>query len=287
MPVPYWWPCDSLTAMIPQSANSRAMWCAAVGFTVGIAGGLIGLGGAELRLPFLVGVLALAARSAVPINSAVSLATVTAALPVRIGRTGLDVLQPWAWDALAIALGAIVAAYVGAGWLRSISARTLSAVVGALLVILGIVMMVESVLPMASEGMLPANPAIRAVAGIGAGLVIGLISSLLGVAGGEVIIPTLVLAFGVPIGMAGTLSLMISLPTILTGLSRYWRHGAYSDRDSVVGIILPMALGAVAGAPIGGWFAASAPSGLLKLALGGLLVWSAWKVFGHGKAGKH
>jgi uncharacterized membrane protein YfcA len=210
-----------------------------------------------------------------------------AALPVRIGRTGADVLQPWAWDALAIALGTIVAAYIGAGWLRTISARTLSAVIGAHLVVLGIVLMVESVLPMASDGMQPANPVIRAVAGIGAGLVIGLISSLLGVAGGEVIIPTLVLAFGVPISMAGTLSLLISLPTILTGLSRYWRHGAYSDRDSVVGIILPMAVGAIAGAPIGGWFAASAPSAVLKLALGGLLVWSAWKVFGHGKAGKH
>lgn len=270
--------------MIPKASMSRILWCVAIGFFVGIAGGLIGLGGAELRLPFLVGVLALAARDAVPINSAVSLATVIAALPVRIGREGFEALTPWAWDAAAIAFGAIVAAYVGAGWLRSISARTLSAVIGVLLVTLGIVMMLESVLPLASEGLLPSNLMVRAVAGVAAGVVIGLISSLLGVAGGEVIIPTLVLAFGVPIGVAGTLSLMISLPTILTGMARYFHHGAYTDKQSISTIILPMALGAIAGAPIGGWYAASAPSGLLKLLLGGLLVWSAWKVFGHSKA---
>jgi uncharacterized membrane protein YfcA len=46
---------------------------ALVGFVVGVAGGLIGLGGAELRLPYLVGMLRLTPHQAVPINLAVSL----------------------------------------------------------------------------------------------------------------------------------------------------------------------------------------------------------------------
>ena len=46
-----------------------------------------------------------------------------------------------------------------------------------------------------------------ALAGALAGLVIGIVASLLGVAGGELLIPTLVLLFGIDIKLAGSLSL--------------------------------------------------------------------------------
>lgn len=113
------------------------------------------------------------------------------------------------------------------------------------------------------------------------GFAVGVISSLLGVAGGEVIIPTLVVGFGVPVAPAGTLSLVISLPTIIVGLVRHWLAGAFADFDLFRNVILPLAAGAAIGAPLGGLAAASAPSGLIKALLGVLLVWSAWKVFRH------
>ena len=201
-----------------------------VGFVVGIAGGLIGLGGAELRLPYLVGVLALAPRAAVPVNLAVSLVTVLAALPVRLARTEWTMLEPWLPVALALTLGAMLAAYVGAGWLRRVPTDVLARVIGALLVALGLMLLAEAALPLVPAGLLPADDATRWTAGALFGLVIGTISSLLGVAGGEVIIPTLVVGYGVPIALAGTLSLMISLPTILVGLARHARAGAFADR---------------------------------------------------------
>jgi len=42
--------------------------------------------------------------------------------------------------------------------------------------------------------------------------VIGVVTALLGVAGGEFLIPTLVLLFGAEIKLAGSLSLAVSLP---------------------------------------------------------------------------
>ena len=48
-------------------------------------------------------------------------------------------------------------------------------------------------------------------------------ASLLGVAGGEFLIPTLALLFGADIKLAGSLSLAVSLPTMLVGLARYSR----------------------------------------------------------------
>jgi uncharacterized membrane protein YfcA len=55
-----------------------------IGFIVGLAGGLVGLGGAELRLPYLAGTLRLPLRTAIPVNLAVSLITLLAALPTRL-----------------------------------------------------------------------------------------------------------------------------------------------------------------------------------------------------------
>jgi len=58
------------------------------------------------------------------------------------------------------------------------------------------------------------------VAGVVAGFAIGIVAFLMGVAGGELLIPTLVLLFGADIKLAGSLSLTISLPTMLVGFAR-------------------------------------------------------------------
>jgi hypothetical protein len=61
---------------------------------------------------------------------------------------------------------------------------------------------------------------VQIVAGIAAGFVIGVVASLLGVAGGELLIPTLILLFGADVKLAGSLSLAVSLPTMLVGFAR-------------------------------------------------------------------
>lgn len=53
------------------------------GTIIGMLGGLIGLGGAEFRLPLLVGWFRFQALEAVILNKAMSLIVVTAALPMR------------------------------------------------------------------------------------------------------------------------------------------------------------------------------------------------------------
>jgi uncharacterized membrane protein YfcA len=220
----------------------------AIGLAVGIVGGLVGLGGAELRLPYLVGVLRLTTHQAVPINLVVSLFTIVAAIPVRLAALPSANLEAFATETFAIAAGAIVAAYVGVGLLRRLSAHVLGRVIFILLVALGLCMIVEAFVELAPIGLLPAEPAARIVSGIMFGFLIGAISSVLGVAGGEAIIPTLVLGFGVPVKSAGSLSMLISLPTVLTGIVRHARAGAFGDRHLFFTVILPM--GATRFAPI-------------------------------------
>lgn len=248
-----------------------------IGFATGILGGLIGLGGAEFRLPYLIGVLGLAPRQAVPVNLAISLATVLAAFPPRLLSVAADTLAVFVAEAASLAAGAIVAAFLGAGWLKRLSDRHLSTVLFVLLLTLGVALIAEGLFGLQSVGLVPDQQAIRLMAGFVLGLAIGFTSSLLGVAGGEIIIPTLVLGFGTSIKVAGSLSLLISLPTVAVGLTRYAHQGLLRDRSMPHEIIAPMAIGSIAGAILGGLLLGLVPPEFLKLGLGAALIWSAWK----------
>ena len=73
-----------------------------------------------------------------------------------------------------------------------------------------------------------ASGGVQLIAGVAAGFIIGVVASLLGVAGGELLIPTLVLVFGVDIKLAGSLSLAISFPTMIVGFTRCSRDQSFS-----------------------------------------------------------
>ena len=113
------------------------------------------------------------------------------------------------------------------------------------------------------------------------GIAIGLVSSLLGVAGGELIIPTLLFGYGADIKTAGTASLLISLPTVLTGVVRYIRQGALRDRTDVTQTIAPMGIGSILGAIVGGLLVGIIAPAILKLGLGVILLVSAIRTFHH------
>src|ERR1700691_4206331 len=169
---------------------------ALVGFVVGLAGGLIGLGGAELRLPYLAGSLKLPLKTAVPINLAVSLITLAAALPTRLLTLNVAPLRPFAYDTLAITIGAVLAAYVGVSGLRRLSPAVLQRAVFVLLLALGLSMIAEAIVSLSPVGFVPETMIVRLLIAFAFGLAIGAVSGLLGVAGGEIIIPTLILGFG-------------------------------------------------------------------------------------------
>ena len=139
-------------------------------------------------------------------------------------------------------------------------------------------MIVESLASWASAA-LPLGEAGRAIVAAGAGIGIGAVSTLLGVAGGELIIPTLVHAFGLPIKTAGTMSPLISIPTMIVGLVRHSAMGGFEGVRGVGPIVLPMAFGTVLGSSVEGWLVVYAPAGVVKLLLGCVLIGSALRVF--------
>lgn len=130
---------------------------------------------------------------------------------------------------------------------------------------------------------MPATIAWQVVTGVLFGLAIGLVSSVLGAAGDELIIPTLVFAYGADIKTAGTASLLISLPTVLVGVLRYAERGAFAERRDLTETVAPMGVGSVIGAVLGGLPVGSVSVALLKALLGVILDISAWRIFRHSR----
>lgn len=250
---------------------------------IGMLGGLIGLGGAEFRLPVLAGPLGYSARQAVPLNLAVSLITLGASLVIR-GRTlSFDPLLAYVPIVLAMIAGAVVTAFWGAAWASRLSNERLSRIILILLIVIGWALIIEGLLPQAAAGFVPATTVWQIVTGVCFGLAIGLVSSLLGVAGGELIIPTLVFAYGADIKTAGTASLLISLPTVLVGVLRYAERGAFAQRRDLTETVAPMGCGSIVGAVLGGLLVGSVSVTLLKILLGLILNISAWRIFRHSR----
>lgn len=260
-------------------------WTALVwGAAIGTLGGLIGLGGAEFRLPVLLGLFALVAHQAVRMNLLMSLVTLAASAVARFGFGSFPDLAAHVPEIAALTVFAMAAAWFGAGLLARIDAQRLTRLIAVLLAAIGLLLLVEAVAGDALH--LGADPGgwWRAPAGAFAGVAIGLVSSLLGVAGGELIIPTLIFGFGMDIRTAGTASLIISLPAVAVGVFRHHRAGGYADRAMVVGIGVPMALGSVMGAMAGAALLPFVPVGALKLILGAILLASSVKLWTKGAA---
>jgi len=114
------------------------------------------------------------------------------------------------------------------------------------------------------------------------GLVAGTLGSLLGLGGGFLVVPALILLGGVDPRMATGTAVAVIVPTMLVTL---WRRGVQGHVDFRVGLVI--AGGAVAGAFLGSWLAGRLDSTTIRrtfavvlLLLAGLLFFTDGKPAG-------
>jgi uncharacterized membrane protein YfcA len=174
------------SADLSARAARRAPFAFVSGAVIGALGGLIGLGGAEFRLPLLIGAFRFAALQAVILNKAMSLVVVASALPFRASAVPFSALAAH-WSIIVNLLcGSLLGAWFGAGWATRLASQSLYRVIAILLVgIAGVLLLGHDV---ATSGAVLTGTA-QAIAGVVAGFAIGIVAALLGVAGGELLIP--------------------------------------------------------------------------------------------------
>jgi uncharacterized protein len=267
---------------IAQEAGVRTSFptafvgCAAVG----VLGGMIGLGGAEFRLPMLIALFGFLALEAVIVNKALSLVVVVTALPARLGAVPWSALTPHWTVAVNLLAGSLAGAWVGASWATRMRSATLYRVLAVLLVLIAAALAGSHVGTLEPVSLASAT---TIVVGVFAGFAIGAVAAIMGVAGGELLIPTIVLLFGLDIKLAGSLSLAVSLPTMLVAFARYSRDGSFVVLRRHGQLVASMAVGSVAGTIVGGLLLGVVAEAVLVPALALLLVLSSVKVWRHAR----
>jgi uncharacterized membrane protein YfcA len=246
------------------------------GAGVGILGGLVGLGGAEFRLPLLIGLFGFLALQAVIMNKAMSLIVVLIALPARLVAVPLDILVGYWFIVVNLLTGSLIGAWMGATWATRMRSATLYRVLAVLLVLIAVALAMSH---FGNLDPLILNPVLRTALGILAGAGIGVVAALMGVAGGELLIPTIVLLFAVDIKIAGSLSLAISLPTMLVAFARYSRDRSFEVLRANKDFVLTMAAGSVIGTLLGGLLLGVVPEAVIIPLLVSLLLASSVKVW--------
>ena len=180
---------------------------------------------------------------------------------------------------IALGIGGVTAAWFAARLLSRVTDHRLERAIAGLLMVIGLLLIGERLLPAGLPALAPAEPGWQIVAGVALGLCIGTASTFLGVAGGELLIPTLIFLFGADIHTAGSAVLFISIPTVCMGLLRYGRMGLLPGRSTMLRIGLPMGIESFVGAAAGGAFAGTTSAEVLTLLLGIILIAAAFKAF--------
>lgn len=145
------------------------------------------------------------------------------ALPARLVSLPWSSLSPHWFVAVNLLAGSLIGAWLGATWATRMRSVTLYRLLAALLVLIAAALAGSH---FGDLGMLNLWPLPRLVVGVVAGAAIGVVAALMGVAGGELLLPTIVLLYGLDLKVAGSLSLAVSLPTMLVAFARYSRDAS-------------------------------------------------------------
>lgn len=258
--------------------KNKNLYSFLTGGSVATLGGLIGLGGAEFRLPILVGFFGFTTLSAIIINKIVSLVVVIFSIFFRSNTIGFEEIIPHSFIIMNILIGSLFGAYIGANYAMRINQSVLNKIILVMLITLALSMLLGHNYLVGGTPLFE-NQILLFVVGIIAGILIGIIAAVLGVAGGEFIIPTLILLFGLDPKLAGSISLCISLPTMLMAFFRYSKSEQFNQIMNEKRFLTFMIVGSFIGVFIGSLLLNYINSQYISILLGVILLISAWKVF--------
>jgi uncharacterized protein len=165
----------------------------------------------------------------------ISLVTPTFVMINRSRSVSLSALIPHLPEVIGLPSGGIISAAYGARLVHKLSNERLVRLIGFLRVGFGALLW-EAVFPFRYASLVPASATVYLLAGIAIGG-IGLVSSVLAVARGELLIQTLIFIFETDIRTAGSASILISLGIELMGLWRYRNRMRSLKADADSGLL--------------------------------------------------
>lgn len=231
----------------------------ALGVVAGLMSGLFGVGGGIVLVPGLV----LLARLPQHQAHATSLAAIIVTAPAALAPFAAEGAVSWA-AAAPLVLGSLAGAVGGATLMHRIPAGRLRLGFGVFMLLVAVRLLLPGGAEGAGGGLLDAGD-LAVLAAVG--LATGVLSALLGVGGGVVMVPAMVVIAGFSQHTAEGTSLVVIIPTALVGAWRHTRHGYTRWR-----VGLTVGAGGLAGGVLGGVAAQRLPADVLQAAFAVLLV---------------
>jgi|DEB0MinimDraft_3_1074331.scaffolds.fasta_scaffold00891_6 uncharacterized membrane protein YfcA len=210
-----------------------------VGGGAGLTGGLFGVGGGLVLVPYLVLVRHW------PQKQAQATSLVAVAMSAVAGAATYAVFGSVAWLAFPfILVGGLAGAVIGSAVVRRLQPWALQLGFSVVIVLTAIKV---ALTPVADDAVaqVPDLNGWLVLGYLGAGVAMGVLSALLGIGGGLVLVPILVTLFGYTPHLAAGTSLAVMVLIALTGAARQtkpgytlWRRGVVLGAASAVGAFL-------------------------------------------------
>jgi hypothetical protein len=207
--------------------------CLLIGAAAGLTSGMMGVGGGIIMIPLMTSFLGLTQHKAHGTSLAVIVFTAIASALTYIWKVsgeGADgqatiSMATYVLIAVELAAGSIIGARIGALVMNRIPARELRMIFGVFIFFIGLRLLL---VPLPAYQTLDPE-VIRTVLGVIAvviiGLITGILSGMLGVGGGIVMVPAMVLLLHMPQSYAQGISLLVIVPTAIMGAYTHLHKG--------------------------------------------------------------
>jgi hypothetical protein len=235
-----------------------------IGLTAGCFGGLVGLGGGVVMIPLMVGLGGLQQKQAhgTSLVALVFTGIMGAATYAAKGKVDIEA-------AALLAITATVTARFGAHYAHVLPEWKLKRAFGAFLLAIAVILLARPWL--GGAGVTP-GPWVKAGVLLTTGIFTGFLSGMMGVGGGSLMVPAMVLLAGFPQVLAQGSSLLAMVPAGASGAYTHWRLG-----NVVRGLLPGLIPGILVGTFVGSSFALRMPEVALRLVFAAVLVWTGSK----------
>ncbi len=232
-----------------------------IGLAAGFFGGLFGLGGGVIMVPLMVGILKIGQHKAHGTSLVALIFTGIAGTITYAFRGSVDITA-----SVLLASTAIFTARAGARFAYALPEWKLKRYFGAFMILVTLLLLLKPYLSSIDD---PVSGWTKIVILLLTGVFTGFLSGMMGVGGGTIMVPSMVLLAGITQHTAQGSSLLAMIPAGGVGAYTHWRLGNINT-----GILTGLIPGILIGTYLGGSFAYILSESLLRILFAAMLIWT-------------
>lgn len=209
-----------------------------IGLTTGIFGGLVGVGGGAIMITLMVGILKVSQHQAHGTSLVAIIFTGISGAITYYMNGSIDLIS-----SLLLASTAIITARIGAIYANSLPEFVLKRAFGCFILLVTLILLLK---PYLTHISVSSTLWLKVTVLLFTGAFTGFLSGMMGIGGGAIMIPVMVILAGFDQYTAQGISLLTMIPISLTGAFTHWRLGNV-HADVLPGLIPGILIGTFLG----------------------------------------